>query len=76
MLYVTKMTMALDLVIGEVARQRPEIHCPIEYMEWLYSSIRYMYLYTLARANLKKATKWPKSGYGKARCTVKLQCGG
>ncbi len=35
MLYWAKMTMPIDLAIGEVGRQRPDVHCPVEYVEWL-----------------------------------------
>ncbi len=53
MVYGVEMTMPIDLVIGEVRRQRPEVHCPLEYVKWLRCSIRDAH--TLARANLKKA---------------------
>ncbi len=32
MLYGVEMTMLLDLVIGEVGRQKMDVHCPIEYV--------------------------------------------
>ena len=63
MVYRREMTMPIDLVIGEVGRQRPEVHCSVEYVEWLCGSIRDAH--TLARANLKKAAKRQKRGYGK-----------
>ncbi len=44
--------MPLDLVIGEVGRQKPEVHCPNEYVEWLHDSLRDTH--TVTRANLKK----------------------
>ncbi len=65
--------MPLDLVIGEVARQKPKVHCPIEYMDWLHASIRDVH--TVARVNLKKSAKWQKRGYGEASHIVKFQCG-
>ena len=64
MVYGVEMTMPIDLVIGEVGRQRPDVHCPVEYVEWLRGFIRDAH--TLARANLKKAAKRQKSGYGEA----------
>ncbi len=64
MVYGVEMTMPIDLVIGKVGRQRPEVHCPVEYVEWLRGSIRDAH--TLARANLKKAAKRQKRGYGEA----------
>ncbi len=64
MVYGVEMTMPIDLVIGEVRRQRPEVHCPLEYVKWLRCSIRDAH--TLARANLKKAAKQQKRGYGEA----------
>ncbi len=63
MLYGVKMTMPLDLVIGDVGRERPDVHCPTEYVEWLRGSIRDAN--AIARANLKKAAKCQKNGYGK-----------
>ena len=65
--------MPLDLVIGEVGRQKPDVHCPIEYVEWLHASLRDAH--TVARANLKKSAKRQKRGYGEASHTVKFQCG-
>ncbi len=62
MLYGEEMTMPLDLVIGDVGRERPGVHCPTEYLEWLRGSIRDAH--AMARANLKKATKRQKKGYG------------
>ncbi len=62
MVYGAEMTMPIDLLIGEVGKQRPEVHCPVEYVEWLRGSIRDAH--TLARANLKKAAKRQKRGYG------------
>ncbi len=56
--------MPTDLGIGEVRRQRPDVHCPVEYVEWLCGSIRDAH--NLARANLKKAAKRQKRGYGEA----------
>ncbi len=64
MLYGVEMTMALDLVIGDDGRERPHVHCPMEYMEWLQRSIRDVH--AIARANLKKAAKRQKKGYGEA----------
>ncbi len=51
MLYGTETTMELDLVIGEVCWQWPEVHCPNEYVEWLCASIRTVH--TISKANLK-----------------------
>ncbi len=62
MVYGVEMTVPIDLVIDEVGRQRPGVHCPVEYVEWLRGSIRDAH--TLA--NLKKAAKWQKRGYGEA----------
>ena len=64
MVYGVEITMPIDLVIGEVGRQRPEVHCPVEYVEWLRGCIRDAH--TLARTNLKKAAKRQKRGYGEA----------
>ncbi len=74
MVYGVEMTMPIDLVIGEVGRQRPEVHCPVEYLEWLLGSIRDAH--TLARANLKKAAKWQKRGYGEASRDTSFKRGG
>ncbi len=49
MLYGMEMTMPLDLVIGEVGRQKPDVHYPIEYVEWLHASLRDAH--TVTRAN-------------------------
>ncbi len=54
--------MPLDLVIGDVGRERPDVYCPTEYVEWLRGSIRDAH--AIARANLKKAAKHQKKGYG------------
>ncbi len=54
--------MPLDLVIGDVILEWPNVHCPVEYVEWLRSSIRHAH--ATARANLKKAAKRQKKGYG------------
>ena len=40
MLYDVEMTMPLDLVICNVDREWPGVHCPTEYVEWLSGSIR------------------------------------
>ncbi len=56
--------MPIDLVVGEVGQQRPNVHCPVEYVEWLKGSI--WDAHTLARENLKKAAKRQKKGYGEA----------
>ena len=58
MLYVVELTKPLDLVIGDVGRERPDVHCPTEYVEWLRGSIRDAH--AIARANLKKAAKCQK----------------
>ncbi len=50
--------MPLDLVIGDVGREWPDIHCPTEYVEWLCGSIRDAH--AIARTNLKKAAKHEK----------------
>ena len=47
--------MPIDLVMGEVSQQLPNVHCPVEYMEWLRGSIQDAQ--SLARANLQKAVK-------------------
>ncbi len=73
MVYGVEMTMPIDLVIGEVGQQRPNVHCPVEYVEWLKGSIRDAH--TLARENLKKATKRQKKGYGEASQNVCFQRG-
>ncbi len=62
MLYGVEMTMPLDLVIGDIGQGQPDVHCPTEYLEWLRGSIRDAY--AIARANLKKAAKCQKKGYG------------
>ncbi len=63
MLYVVELTKPLDLVIGDVGRERPDVHCPTEYVEWLRGSIRDAH--AIARAKLKKAAKHQKKTYGK-----------
>ncbi len=73
MVYGVEITIPIDKVIGEVGRQRPEVHCPVEYVEWLRGSIRDVH--TLARANLKESAKWQKRGYGDASRDVCLQRG-
>ncbi len=73
MLYRVEMTMPLDLVIGEVSQPKPNVQCPIEYVEWLRASLRDAY--SVARANVKKSAKLQNRGYGKASRTVKFQCG-
>ncbi len=73
MVYGVEMTMPIDLVIGEVGQQRPNVHCPVEYVEWLKGSIRDAH--TTARENLKKAAKRQKKGYGEASRNVCFQRG-
>ena len=73
MVYGVEMTMPIDLVVGEVGQQRPNVHCPVEYVEWLKGSIRDAH--TLARENLKKAAKRQKKGYGEASRNVCFQRG-
>ena len=63
MLYGVEMTMPLDLVISDVGREWPDVHCPTEYVEWLCGSIRDAH--AIARMNLKKSAKRQKKGYGK-----------
>ncbi len=58
MLYGVEIAMPLDLVIGDVGREWPDIHCPTEYMEWLRKSIRDPH--SIARTNFKKAAKCQK----------------
>ena len=67
------MTMPLDLVIGDFGCEQPEVHCPMEYIEWLRRSIRDAQ--AMARTNLKKAAKCQKRGYGKASRTAVFQLG-
>ena len=57
------MTMPLDLVIGDVDREWPDLHCPTEYVEWLRRSFRGAH--AIASTNLKKAAKRQKKRYGK-----------
>ena len=45
--------MPLDLVIGEIGWQKPKVHCPNEYVEWLRASLSDAH--TVARTNLKKS---------------------
>ncbi len=73
MLHGVEIVMPLDLVTGEVGQQKPEVHCPNEYVEWLHTSLRDVH--TVARTNLKKSAKQQKRGYGKASRTVKFQRG-
>ncbi len=73
MLYGVEMTIPLGIVIGEVGRQKPKVHCPNEYVEWLCASIRDVH--AVARAYLKKSAKRQKRGYDEASRTVKFQCG-
>ena len=73
MLYWVEMTMPLDLVIGDVGRERPDVHCPTEYVEWLRGSIRDAH--AIARGNLKKAAKRQKKGYGKTSRSAMFQRG-
>ncbi len=71
MLYGVEMTMPLDLVIGDVGRDRPDVHCPTEYVEWLYRSIRDAH--AIARTNLKKAVKSQKKAYGETSRSAVFQ---
>ncbi len=73
MVYGVEMTMSIDLVVGEVGQQRPNVHCPVDYVEWLKGSIPDAH--TLARENLKKAAKRQKKGYGEASRNICFQCG-
>ncbi len=73
MVYGTEMNLLAYLVFGEMGRERPAVHCPCEYVEWLRGSIRDAH--TLARANLKKAAKLQKRSYGESNLTVNFQCG-
>ncbi len=68
MVYGVEMTMPINLVVGEVGQQRSNVHCPVEYVEWLKGSIRDAH--TLPRENLKKAAKKQKKGYGEASRNV------
>ena len=67
------MNMQLDLVIGEVGRWKPEVHCLNEYVEWLRASRRDEH--SVASTNLKKSAKRQKRGYGKASRTFKFERG-
>ncbi len=58
MVYGVVMTMPIDLVVSEVGQQRPNVHCPVQYVEWLKGSI--WDAHTLAKENLKKAAKRQK----------------
>ncbi len=60
MFYGVEMIMPLDSVIGEVGWQKPEVHCPNEYVEWLRVSLRDAH--TVTRTNLKKSAKQQKRG--------------
>ncbi len=73
MLYGVEMTMTLDLVIGDVGRERPDVHCPTEYVEWLRGLIRDAH--AIVRANLKKAAKHQKKGYGETSRSAVFQRG-
>ncbi len=55
MVYGVKMFMPIVLVVGEVGQQWPNVHCPVEYVEWLKGSI--WDAHALARENLKEAAK-------------------
>ncbi len=74
MIYGIEMAMPLDLVIGDIGREWPNIHYPPVYMEWLRGSIRDAH--AMARTNFKKAAKHQKRGYGKTSRTAVLQRGG
>ncbi len=65
--------MPLDLVIGDVGREWPDIHCPMECMESLHGSIRDNH--AIARTNLKKAAKRQKKGYGETSRSAVFQRG-
>ncbi len=58
MLYGVEMTMPLDLVIGDVGWEWPDVHCPTEYVRWLRDA------HAIAKTNLKKAAKRQKKGCG------------
>ncbi len=53
MLYGVEMTMPLDLILSDIGSERPDIHCPTEYVGWLRGSIGDAHV--IARTNLKKA---------------------
>ncbi len=73
MVYGIEMNLPVDLVFGEMGRERPAVHCPCEYVEWLRGSHRDAH--ALARANLKKAAKRQKRGYGESNRPVSFQRG-
>ncbi len=73
MVYGVEMDMPVDLVFGEVGWERPAVHCPCEYVEWLRGSIKDAH--TSARTNLKKVNKRQKRGYGAPSRTVSFQHG-
>ncbi len=73
MLYGVEMIMSLDLVIGYIGRDRPDVHCPMEYVEWLRRSI--IDAHAIARTNLKRAAKCQKKGYGETSLSAVLQGG-
>ncbi len=72
MLYGVEMTMPLDVVIGEVGRQKPDVQA-LSSMWNGYTLL--LEMPTVTRANLKKSAKRQKRGYGEASCTVKFQRG-
>ncbi len=73
MVYGIEINLPVDLVFGEMGQERPAVHCLCEYVEWLRSSLRDTH--TLARANLKKAAKRQKRGYGESNRPVNFQHG-
>ncbi len=73
MVYGIAINLPVDLLFGEMGRERPTVHCPCEYMEWLRSSLRDAH--TLAWANLKKAAKRQKKGYGESNRPMNFQRG-
>ena len=73
MVYGVEMTMPLDLVIGNVGREWPNVYSPTEYVEWLRGSIRDAH--AMARTNLKEAAKCLKRGYGETSQTATFQQG-
>ncbi len=56
-----------------MGQERPAVHCPCEYVEWLRGSLRDAH--TLAQANLKKAAKHQKRGYGESNRPMNFQRG-
>ncbi len=73
MVYGIKMTLLLDLMLGDTRPEQAADECPYEYVEWIKDSLRRTH--DRARKTLRTSAKRQRRGYGEPNRIVQFHCG-